>query len=54
MRRGRKLLPSTKHKISVALSGMKNPFYGRHLSEAHKEKISESLKKYWEKKKKKS
>ena len=50
--KGRKLLPSTKQKISNALKGWKHPNFGKRLSAQQKEKISKSLKKYWENKKK--
>ena len=37
-----KVSEATKKKLSEAHVGEKNPFYGRHLSEEHKEKIRET------------
>lgn len=43
-----------KNKISSKLSGDKHPLYGKHLSEDTKAKLSQSLKKYWTKDKRKA
>lgn len=42
--KGRGLLDSTKAKLSAINSGEGNPFFGKHLSDKHKENISKSQK----------
>lgn len=49
MRRQRKLSDETKEKMRRAKLGSKNPRYGKKLNDDVKRKISESMKKYWEK-----
>lgn len=46
--KGRKLSEETKAKISAALQGEKNPFYGATHSEEARRKMSEGVKKSWE------
>ncbi len=40
---GKKLKPETRTKISIALTGRKNPMYGKHCSEETVQKIKDSL-----------
>jgi len=40
---GRKHSPETIEKIRLSKIGSKNPFYGKHLSEEHKQKIGITL-----------
>jgi len=47
MRKQRKLTEQTKQKISNSLKGAKNPNFGKPLSPDHKNKIRESMLKYW-------
>jgi len=47
MRTTRKLLESTKQKISNSMKGMKNPNYGKSLTPEHKNKIRKSMLIYW-------
>ncbi len=47
MRKRRKLSQITKDKISLSMRGSRNPNFGKPLSKEHKEKISESMSKYW-------
>lgn len=47
MRTNRTLSEKTKQKISLSLTGVKNPNYGKSLSYEHRNKISQSMKEYW-------
>ncbi|MCR5039489.1 MAG: hypothetical protein K6A94_09155 [Bacteroidales bacterium] len=44
----RALSTATKYKMSIAKQGNKNPRYGVHLTEAQKQRISASMKRYWQ------
>ncbi|NDW10420.1 NUMOD3 domain-containing DNA-binding protein [Dysgonomonas sp. 520] len=48
MRKNRNLSEATKQKISNSLKGSKNPNFGKPLSPRHKDKIRQSMIKYWE------
>lgn len=47
MRTSRKLSEEHKQKISEAMKGPSNPNFGKKLSLSHKNRISQSLIKYW-------
>ena len=49
MRTKRTLSEVTKRKISQSMKGAKNPNYGKPLSPEHKNRIRESMIKYWSK-----
>lgn len=44
----RKVSDSTRFKMSIAKQGRKNPMFGRHHSQTSKQRISKSMKKYWD------
>ena len=49
MRTSRKLSEEHKQKISEAMTGPRNPNFGKTFSSTHRKKISESLLNYWSK-----
>lgn len=44
----RKVSDATKFRMSLAKQGRKNPMSGKHHKDETKEKISKSMKEYWE------
>ena len=46
--RKRQLSQETKNKISLSMRGSKNPNFGKELSEDHRNKIKNSMLKYWD------
>lgn len=48
-RKNRKMSDETKRKISQALMGVKNPRYGKPVTDQTREKISKAMKDYWSK-----